>query len=199
MGLFGLGKKPTTFGLDIGSSAIKVVELVPGQGRARAQVLRHGRPSARRRSAEGTIREPGVVTDAIRECVQKAGDHRHRRGDLGLGPRGHRQARPAAQGHAPRSSPTPSSSRPSTTSPSPSTTSSSTTRWSASRPTPCRWSWSRPRRSRCSSTSRSWSRPGSRRVVVDLDAFAIQNQFELSHPGRRHRGGGAHRHRRQRS
>ena len=32
MALFGLGKKPLTFGLDIGSSAIKVIELVQGKG-----------------------------------------------------------------------------------------------------------------------------------------------------------------------
>ena len=32
MALFGMGRKPTTFGLDIGASSIKVVELVRGKG-----------------------------------------------------------------------------------------------------------------------------------------------------------------------
>ncbi len=32
MGLFGMGKKPLTFGLDIGSSSIKVIELRQGRG-----------------------------------------------------------------------------------------------------------------------------------------------------------------------
>ena len=32
MGLFGMGKKQATFGLDIGSSSVKVVELVEGRG-----------------------------------------------------------------------------------------------------------------------------------------------------------------------
>jgi type IV pilus assembly protein PilM len=72
MGLFGLGKKVATFGLDIGSSSIKVVELAPGKGG-------YGLKSfavvdlPRDVISEGSIKRPGVVTDAIRECVQKAG------------------------------------------------------------------------------------------------------------------------------
>ncbi len=72
MGLFGLGKKPATFGLDIGSSSIKVVELVPANGgyalKSHAMVA-----FARDAISEGTIRKPAVVTDAIKECVRKAG------------------------------------------------------------------------------------------------------------------------------
>jgi type IV pilus assembly protein PilM len=73
MGLFGLStKKVATFGLDIGSSAVKVVELVPRKGgpslRSFAMV-----PLPRDVITEGSIRKPDVVTDAIRECVHKAG------------------------------------------------------------------------------------------------------------------------------
>jgi len=72
MGLFGLGKKATTFGLDIGSSAIKAVELTHGKGgyalKSHAMV-----PLPRDIISEGTIRRPAVVTDAIKECVQRAG------------------------------------------------------------------------------------------------------------------------------
>jgi len=72
MGLFGMGKKVPTFGLDIGSSSIKVVELGLHGGayglRSYAMV-----PLARDVISEGTIRKPAAVTDAIKECVRKAG------------------------------------------------------------------------------------------------------------------------------
>jgi len=72
MGLFGLSKKRATFGLDIGSSSVKAVELVPGKG---GYVLKSlamvGLP--RDAISEGSIRNPGVVSDAIRECASKAG------------------------------------------------------------------------------------------------------------------------------
>ena len=72
MALFGLGKKPLTFGLDIGSSSVKAIELVEGKAgyalKAFAQV-----PLPRDVISEGSIKEPGLVSDAIRECVQKAG------------------------------------------------------------------------------------------------------------------------------
>ncbi|PYO56951.1 MAG: hypothetical protein DMD83_11785 [Candidatus Rokuibacteriota bacterium] len=72
MALFGLGKKPATFGLDIGASSIKVVELVQGRG---GYALRSHALVTLPRDAiiEGSIRKPEVVTDAIRECVRKAG------------------------------------------------------------------------------------------------------------------------------
>ncbi|HXJ84237.1 MAG TPA: type IV pilus assembly protein PilM [Candidatus Methylomirabilis sp.] len=72
MALFGLGKKTTTFGLDIGTSSVKAVELVVGKGtyalKAHAVV-----PLPRETISEGSIRQPAVVTEAIRECIGKAG------------------------------------------------------------------------------------------------------------------------------
>src|SRR2546430_16364244 len=71
MALFGLGKKPLTFGLDIGSSSVKAIELVEGEAgyalKAFAQV-----PLPRDVISEGSIKEPGLVSDAIRESVPKA-------------------------------------------------------------------------------------------------------------------------------
>jgi type IV pilus assembly protein PilM len=72
MGFFGASKKVLTFGLDIGSSSIKAVELRGGKGgwslTGFAQVS-----LPRDVIREGTIKEPGVVSDAVRECVDKAG------------------------------------------------------------------------------------------------------------------------------
>ncbi len=72
MALFGLGKKTFTFGLDIGSSSIKAIELHEGKSgwvlSAFAQVA-----LPRDVISEGSIKEPGLVSDAVRECVQKAG------------------------------------------------------------------------------------------------------------------------------
>jgi len=72
MGLFGLGKKQATFGLDIGSSAVKVVELREGRG---GYVLQSFAivPLPRDVIGDGSIKDPAVVTEAIRECVEKAG------------------------------------------------------------------------------------------------------------------------------
>lgn len=72
MALFGLGRKPATFGLDIGTSAIKVVELTQSKGGLALKSFATV-PLPRDVIAEGTIREPQMVTDAIRECVEKAG------------------------------------------------------------------------------------------------------------------------------
>src|SRR5260370_16653136 len=72
MALFGLGKKPTTFGLDIGTSAVKLVELVQSKGGLALKSFATV-PLPRDVIAEGTIREPQVVTDAIKECIEKAG------------------------------------------------------------------------------------------------------------------------------
>jgi type IV pilus assembly protein PilM len=72
MALFGLGKKAMTFGLDIGSSSIKVAELVSGKDgyglKAHAMVT-----LPRDAITDGSIRQPAIVSDAIRECVDKAG------------------------------------------------------------------------------------------------------------------------------
>src|SRR5260370_17502153 len=70
MALFGLGKKTFTFGLDIGSSSIKAIELHEGKSgwvlSAFAQVA-----LPRDVISEDTINEPGLVSDAVREDVQK--------------------------------------------------------------------------------------------------------------------------------
>ena len=72
MGLFGLGKRQATFGLDIGSSSVKVVELGEGRGgfvlEAFARV-----PLPRDVIADGAIREPGIVAEAVKEALDKAG------------------------------------------------------------------------------------------------------------------------------
>src|SRR6266404_742722 len=72
MALFGFGRKPTTFGLDIGTSVVKAVELVQSKGGLALKSFATV-PLPRDVIAEGTIREPQVVTDAIKECVEKAG------------------------------------------------------------------------------------------------------------------------------
>jgi type IV pilus assembly protein PilM len=70
MALF--GKKLSTFGLDIGSYAIKVVELAPG--RDGQSVTAHGIATLPRDAiTEGAVRQPGAVAEAIRECAHKAG------------------------------------------------------------------------------------------------------------------------------
>src|SRR5262245_48058681 len=70
MALF--GKKQTTFGLDIGSSAVKLVELVESGGGYNLQSFASV-ALPRDVIAEGTIRDPAVVSEAIKECVEKAG------------------------------------------------------------------------------------------------------------------------------
>ena len=72
-GAIRVGKtKVTTFGLDIGSSAVKLVELVPVKtGYTLKSFAMVDLP--REAITEGSIRQPAVVTDAIRECVQRAG------------------------------------------------------------------------------------------------------------------------------
>ncbi len=71
MAMFGLGKKTLTFGLDIGSSAIKAIELREGKsGWALSAFAQVALPKDV--ISEGSIREPGIVSDAIKECVEKA-------------------------------------------------------------------------------------------------------------------------------
>ena len=72
MALFGMGKKVATFGLDIGTSAIKVVELAPSKGSC--ALKSHAMVALPRETiTEGSIRQPAAVSDAIRECLGKAG------------------------------------------------------------------------------------------------------------------------------
>jgi type IV pilus assembly protein PilM len=72
MGLFGLGKKQATFGLDIGSSSVKVVELVEGRGGFGLEAFARV-PLPRDVIADGTVREPGIVAEAVKEALDKAG------------------------------------------------------------------------------------------------------------------------------
>lgn len=72
MGLFGMGKKQATFGLDIGSSSVKVVELVEGRGGFALEAFARV-PLPRDVIADGTVREPGIVAEAVKEALDKAG------------------------------------------------------------------------------------------------------------------------------
>jgi type IV pilus assembly protein PilM len=72
MALFGMGKRPSTFGLDIGSSSIKVVELREGKGGWSLTAFAHV-ALPHDVISEGSIKEPGLLSDAVKECVQKAG------------------------------------------------------------------------------------------------------------------------------
>jgi type IV pilus assembly protein PilM len=70
MGLFGRGKD--LFGLDIGSSAVKVVQLA-GSGRSFELRAHAVVPLPHEAISEGVIKDPPVVVSAIREAVGKAG------------------------------------------------------------------------------------------------------------------------------
>ena len=72
MGLFGLGKRQATFGLDIGASAVKVVELAETRGGFSLEAFARV-PLPRDVIADGTVREPGIVAEAVKEAVDKAG------------------------------------------------------------------------------------------------------------------------------
>jgi type IV pilus assembly protein PilM len=62
-----------TFGLDIGSSAVKVIELASGNG-GRVALRSYGSVLLPRGAiTDGAIRDAGAVADAIRECVRDAG------------------------------------------------------------------------------------------------------------------------------
>ncbi len=73
MALFGLGKKTTTFGLDIGTAVVKVAEVAESKGGRYALKSVASVSLPRDTIGEGTIKDPGVVTEAIKECVRKAG------------------------------------------------------------------------------------------------------------------------------
>src|SRR4030095_12276821 len=72
MGRVRMRKKPSTFGLDIGSSSVKGIELTEGKDSwgltAFAQV-----PLPHDVISEGSIKEPGLVSEAVKECVEKGG------------------------------------------------------------------------------------------------------------------------------
>lgn len=67
-----LRKSSDSFGLDVGSSAVKVVRLGEG-GPARRLTNFAMVPLPADAIADGTIREPQTVADAIKEAVSKAG------------------------------------------------------------------------------------------------------------------------------
>src|SRR4030095_4109607 len=72
MGRVRMRKKPSTFGLDIGSSSVKVIELTEGKDSwgltAFAQV-----PLPHEVIRGGSMKDPGIVSEAVKECVEKAG------------------------------------------------------------------------------------------------------------------------------
>jgi type IV pilus assembly protein PilM len=76
MGLFGLPglfkRRKEAFGLDIGSSAVKLVQLIQGSKgyRLHALALAPLPPDA---ISEGTIKDPPTVVDAVKEAVGKGG------------------------------------------------------------------------------------------------------------------------------
>src|SRR5438046_550461 len=80
MALFGLGKKVTTFGLDIGSRSIKAVELIQARGgyalksHAMVTLPRDAiTDGSIRQPPAGGARTPAVFRDGIRACLDKAG------------------------------------------------------------------------------------------------------------------------------
>ena len=98
MALFGLGRKPTTFGLDIGTSAVKLVELVQSKGGLALKSFAIV-PLPRDVIAEGTIREPQVVHRRDQGMRREGRHQRNQRDHLRLRTRGDRQAGAAAQGY----------------------------------------------------------------------------------------------------
>src|SRR5262245_57261890 len=68
-----MGKKVATFGLDIGSSAVKAVEMAHGKAGNLTLKACQSVPLPRNAIAEGMIKDAGAVTDAVRQCVLDAG------------------------------------------------------------------------------------------------------------------------------
>jgi type IV pilus assembly protein PilM len=73
VGLFGLGKKKGLVGLDIGSSAVKAVELkTGGKGGAEYQLVNIGvEPLPPEAIVDGAIMDSGAVIDAIQRLFQQ--------------------------------------------------------------------------------------------------------------------------------
>ena len=69
-GLF--GKAPATFGLDVGSSLVKVVQLAPHNGGYALQAIGIA-PLPRDAISEGAIKDPPAVVDAVKEAIVRAG------------------------------------------------------------------------------------------------------------------------------
>jgi type IV pilus assembly protein PilM len=69
-GLF--GRSPAAFGLDIGSSSVKVVQVARDNGRYALHAIGIA-PLSRDVVAEGAIKDPSAVVEGVREAVNKAG------------------------------------------------------------------------------------------------------------------------------
>lgn len=68
------GRKPTlTFGLDIGSSAVKVVQLVAGEGGTLSLAGLGIVTLPPETVVDGSIKDPATVSAAIKEAVEKSG------------------------------------------------------------------------------------------------------------------------------
>ena len=66
-------RRVSAFGLDIGASAVKAVELAPGRRGGLALTAYASVSMPRSALAEGAIKDVGSVADAIRKCVHDAG------------------------------------------------------------------------------------------------------------------------------
>ena len=84
MGLFGLGKKKGLVGLDIGSAAVKAVELkTGGKGGAEYQLVNIGvEPLPPEAIVDGAIMDSGAVIDAIQRLFQQ---QKIKTGDVAVG------------------------------------------------------------------------------------------------------------------
>jgi type IV pilus assembly protein PilM len=66
------GKAPAAFGLDVGSSSVKVVQLMPRGGGYALQAIGIA-PLPPDTIAEGAIKDPPTVVEAVKEAVARAG------------------------------------------------------------------------------------------------------------------------------
>ena len=182
-----VSEKPrSVVGLDIGSSAVKAVELKPS-GKGYRVAAFGAEPVPPDAIVDGAIIDAGAVADAIRQRVRaQQGVQDQGRLRLALGQRRHRQEDHAAGDDGERSSTSRSTGKRSSTSRSTSRTSTSITRFSTPAPVPTRaaaWKCcsSRRRRKRSATTPSVIAQAGRTPVIVDVDAFALQNAFEVNY------------------
>ena len=172
-------------GLDIGSSAVKAVELKPA-GKGYKVSAFGSEPVPPDSIVDGAIIDGAAVADAIRRLFDGRQHQDQGRRRVALGQRRHRQEDHAAgddrggagridllgsravhpvrhPGRQPRL-PDPRHRRPAP---------AARARW-----TSC---WSRRRRKRSPTTPASSPRPAAPPVVVDVDAFALQNAYEVNY------------------
>ena len=203
------GRNKGLVGLDIGSSAVKAVEL-KASGKSYRVAAFASEAMAPDSIVDGAIIDGAGVADAIRRVFERAGTQDAGRGRVAVGQRRHRQEdQPAAddRGRAGRVDP---AGRPSSTSRSTSRTSTSTTR-------------SLPgdggakdtmdvllvaaKKEKIADYTGVITQAGRMPVVVDVDAFALQNAFEANYdvepgggdrPDERRRERDQHQHRQRR-